>query len=161
MQNNLAELEHVIHLTKWIEQVSEPLPVLGGYATCPFAKHAQKSQISIEKLNLADIVPPTNLAFEVIIYVVEDGVDPTTLDAHVDKLNSTFKELVFLADHPQQTLASGVPVHSSNGNYVLILCQPKAKLRKARESLVKTRYYSFWNPEYLKKIMGDDYGLLD
>jgi hypothetical protein len=158
MQNNP---DYVVYMNEWIERVSEPLSDLGGYATCPFAKQAQKSQISIEKRNLADIVPPTDINFEVVMYIVEDTIDPATLDAHVEQLNSTFKELVFLADHPHQTFDTGVSRYSSNGKYTVILCQPKDKLRKARESLAKTRYYSFWNPEYLKKIMGDDYGLLD
>lgn len=153
--------DYVVHMNEWIERVSEPMSDLGGYATCPFAKQAQKSQISIEKRNLADIVPPTDTNFEVVMYIVEDTIDPATLDTHVEQLNSTFKDLVFLADHPQQTLDTGVSRYSSNGKYIVILCQPKDKLRKARESMAKTRYYSFWNPEYLKKIMGDDYGLLD
>jgi hypothetical protein len=161
MQNSLAELEHVIYLNKWIERVAEPLPDLGGYATCPFAKQAQKNQILIEKINVEGIVPPTDLNFEIVIYVIEDNIDSTTLDMYVEKFNSTFKDLVFLADHPNQIIETGTNAYSSNGKYVLILCQPKDKLRKARETLTKTRYYSFWNPEYLKKIMGDDYGLLD
>jgi len=161
MQNNLAELEYVIYLNKWIEQIAEPLSDLGGYATCPFAKQAQKNQILIEKTNISDIIPPRDLNFEIVIYVVEDTLDPATLDEHVEKFNSIFNDLVFLADHPGQTLDTGVSAHSSNGKYVLVLCQPKDKLRKARETVIKTRYYSFWNPEYLKKIMGDDYVLLD
>jgi hypothetical protein len=161
MQNSLAELEHIIYLNEWIERVAEPLPNLGGYATCPFAKQAQKNQILIEKISVRDITPPVDLNFEIVIYVVEDSIDSASLDTYVENFNSTFKDLVFLADHPNQTLETGVTAHSSNGKYVLILCQPKDKLRKARETLAKTRYYSFWNPEYLKKIMGDDYGLLD
>jgi hypothetical protein len=161
MQNNLADLEHVIHLNKWIEQVIEPLPELKGYATCPFAKQAQKNQILIEKINLVDIIPPRDLNFEIIIYVVEDSITPDQLDQSAAELNSTHKDLIFLPDHPDHVLDTGTKAHSSNGKYNLILCQPKTKLRKARETLAKTQYYSLWNPDYLKKIMGDDYGLLD
>lgn len=161
MQNNLADLEHVIYLNKWIEQVAEPLSNLGGYATCPFAKQAQKNQVLIEKINIADIIPPTDLTFEIIIYVVEDTVDPQSLYNHAQIFNSKYNELIFLADHPKDTIETGVDGYSSNGKYNLLLCQPKDKLIKARETLIKTRYYSFWNPEYLKRIMGDDYGLLD
>ena len=76
-------------------------------------------------------------------------------------LNLKYNDLVFLPDHPGHTLDTGVKAYSSNGRYNLILCQPKTKLRKARETLTKTKYYSLWNADYLKKIMGDDYGLLD
>lgn len=158
MQNNL---DYVVHLNSWIEQVAEPLPNLDGYATCPFAKQAQRNQVSIEKINIADIVPPADLNFEVIIYVVEDTIDPHSLYEQSQTFNSKYSELVFLADHPKDTTETGVDGYSSNGKYNLLLCQPKDKLRKARETLTKTRYYSFWNPEYLKKIMGDDYDLLD
>jgi hypothetical protein len=161
MQNNLADLEHVIHLNKWIEQIIEPLPDLEGYATCPFAKQAQKNQILIEKINLVDIIPPTDINFEIIIYVVEDNINPDQLDQSAAELNLKYNDLVFLPDHPGHTLDAGVKAYSSNGRYNLILCQPKIKLRKARETLTKTKYYSLWNADYLKKIMGDDYGLLD
>ena len=158
MQNNS---DYVVHINNWIEQVSEPLPGLGGYATCPFAKQAQRNQVSIEKISVADIIPPADLNFEIIIYVVEDTLDPQELYTHAQEFNSKYSELIFLADHPKDPVPTGVNTHSSNGQYNLLLCQPKDKLRKARESLTRTQYYSFWNPEYLKKIMGVDYVLLD
>lgn len=161
MQNNSTELDYVSYLNKWVEKVAEPSSNLGGYATCPFAKQAQKNQILIEKINVLDIIPPKNIIFEIIIYVVEDNIDHQALYDYAQVLNFKHKELVFLADHPNDPIKTGTDTYSSNGKYNLLICQPKDKLRIARESLSKTQYYSFWNPEYLKKIMGEDYNLLD
>lgn len=36
---------------------------------------------------------------------------------------------------------------------ILILCQPKAKLEAARAKLKNTKYYSYWEKEYLKEIL--------
>lgn len=33
------------------------------------------------------------------------------------------------------------------------VCQPKAKLEAARAKLKNTKYYSYWEKEYLKEIL--------
>jgi len=48
-------------------------------------------------------------------------------------------------------------VQTNNGKYNLILGQPKEKLKKFREQLAKTTYYTHWDKEYLKEILGNDY----
>lgn len=157
-----TDTDYITYLTNWIDLVATPLPELNGMATCPFAKQAKRNQVLIEKINMLDIAPPTTDDFEVIMYVVEDSIDPETLLAQANLLNSQYPNLVFLADHPLDPIDTGVATaHSSNGKYNLLLCQPKVKLTEARKKLVKSSYYSFWNPEYLKRIMGEDYGLLD
>ena len=52
-------------------------------------------------------------------------------------------------------------IKTNNGKYNLILAQPNEKLRKFREKLAKTEYYSLWDTEYLKEILEDDYDLID
>jgi hypothetical protein len=51
-------------------------------------------------------------------------------------------------------------IQSNNGKYNLILAQPREKLRKFREKLAKTPYYTHWSDEYLREILGDDYDLV-
>jgi hypothetical protein len=43
-------------------------------------------------------------------------------------------------------------LYTGNGEYPVILVQPKNKLLEARSSLEKTNYYSYWSEEYKKEI---------
>ena len=51
-------------------------------------------------------------------------------------------------------------IQSNNGLLNLILAQPKAKLRKFREILGNTKYYDYWDDDYMREILGDDYDLV-
>ena len=77
-----------------------------------------------------------------------------------DFLNVSFPKFVFLPDHrDKNTNIQGVS--TNNGQFNLILCQTRKKLIKARKQLNKTNYYSYWDIDYLKEILGSDYGNLD
>ena len=148
------------HILDWIEKVKEPLISLNGMSTCPFAKLIKQAPDIIET-HISAITPPDHEDFDIVIYVITNKISTKELDQYTKFYNKFFPRLIFLPDHPDSDIISGNESYSSNGKYTLLLCQPKEKLRHAREKLVKSDYYSHWNDEYLQKIMGDDHGLLD
>ena len=75
------------------------------------------------------------------------------LSEHCERLAELYPDMIFLPDSTRETFINGV--QTNNGKYNLILCQSKKKLLDARRQLAKTDYYTFWDPEYLREIVGD------
>lgn len=144
-------------LKEWISAIAVPQEDLGGMAICPFASLAARfSMIRVE----GEIVPPTDLDFDVVIYLLPETVSLESMVELCDNLNKTYDSLVFLPDHKDRnTHINGV--QTNNGKHNIILCQPKDKLRSARKALMKTKYYTYWSEDYLREIFGEDYGNLD
>ena len=135
-------------------RISIPQDQLGGWAVCPYALAALE-QIQIVQTDLHLIRPPTE-DFEVCVFVVDAAVTEDQLRTQCVVLNQQYPEMIFLPDHQDRaTNTNGVA--TNNGKHNVILCQPKIKLQQARYKLMKTNYYSFWNKEYLKEILDDDY----
>ena len=144
------------HIEQWIEHLSNPQAALGGLAICPFAKQS-KYQIIETKDNFIDI-PQED--FELIMFKLDKEISIEKLYRLCDFLNVSFPKFVFLPDHrDKNTNIQGVS--TNNGQFNLILCQTREKLIKARKQLNKTNYYSYWDIDYLKEILGSDYGNLD
>lgn len=141
-------------IQKWIESVSEVRPDLGGFAICPFAK---ASKYKIIQCKSSEIVPEDG--YDVIIFVVEDKLTLNEVLKWVEIYNNRYTDWKFFEDCASyDTFINGI--QTNNGKYNLILAQPKQKLRKFREILAKTNYYDYWNNEYLKEILEDDYDIL-
>lgn len=139
----------------WIDSVSELRPDLGGFAICPFAK---KSSYKIISCKSTDIVPEFN--YDVLIFVVEDHLSLNEILEWVDFYNQKYPNFKFFEDCASyDTFINGIP--TNNGKYNLILAQLKAKLKKFREILAKTNYYDYWDNDYLKSILEDDYNILE
>ena len=137
------------HIDRWIENLSEPNPQLGNMPICPFAANVAYQLIHTE---LAELTLP-DYDFNLVMYVLPDTVSQPEIFAHCDSLNLTYPHLIFLPDHSQRyTHINGV--QTNNGRLNLILCQPKDKLIKARQSLKLSGYYSYWSKDYLKEITG-------
>jgi hypothetical protein len=142
-------------ILEWIENVSEIRPELGGFAICPFAK---KSKYKIVDCSVNDISPDDG--YDVIIFSVEMDLTLDQINDWVSIYNNKYPEWKFFEDcAAYDTFISGIK--SNNGKYNLILGQPKAKLRKFREILAKTNYYDYWNNDYLKEILEDDFDILE
>lgn len=138
-------------LIEWIEKVSEVRPDLGGFAICPFAK---SSKYKIIECNASDIKPEDE--YDVLIFVVEMTLTLNEINEYVTLYNQKYSEWKFFEDCASyDTYINGI--QTNNGKYNLILGQPKAKLRKYREILSKTNYYDYWNNDYLKQILEDDF----
>lgn len=144
-------------LYDWFKRIQVPHSEIGGFAVCPFSKQVQ--YLELVETKLADIFPPDPSEVNKIkVYLVEDEVTPEELDAACAELSDY--RLIFLGDHKDRdTFISGV--QTNNGHYNFVLCQPVGELNDARRKLVKTQYYTYWDKDYLKEIMGDDYVLLD
>ena len=144
-------------LYEWFKRIQVPHTELGGFSICPYSK--QVRNIELIETKLADIFPPDpNSVNKILVYLVEDSVTPEELDKACEELSDY--RLIFLGDHKDRdTFINGV--QTNNGHYNFVLCQPTGELNDARRRLVKTKYYTFWDKDYLKEIMGDDYGLLD
>ena len=134
-------------ITDWIERLAKPREELGGMSVCPFAKN---SDYSIVETDGSDINPPP-WDFELIIYKLPNEYSINELAELAAEYNDIFPEMIFLPDHKdRETFINGVA--TNNGKYNLILCQWRDNLNKARSKLEHTKYYSFWDQNYLEEI---------
>ena len=101
-----------------------------------------------------------NSDFDVIIHIVEDDIDADFLYEAVDDYNLIYPEYKFIADHGKtKTYIQGI--QTSNGKYNLVLCQPRKELTEARKKLAKSNYYDYWDKNYLKEVLEDDYEIIN
>jgi len=146
--------EKELYILNWIREVSKIRPELNGFAICPFAA---KSKFKIIECPAEEIYPIEG--YQVIIYIVEDYLDLSTIQFWVDFHNKKHEKWKFFEDcGSYDTYIKGIK--TNNGKYNLILGQPTDKLRKFRENLAKTSYYDMWDDEYLKEILEDDYDII-
>ena len=144
--------KYILH---WVKQLSKLRPEIGNFSICPYASGAN-FQIIEEKLY--KITP--NSEYDVIIYVVEDDISADFLYDAVDDYNRNYPEYRFIADHGKtKTYIQGI--QTGNGKYNLVLCQPRKELTEARKKLAKTTYYDYWNKNYLKEVLEDDYKVVE
>jgi len=143
------EVKVVEDLKKWIEYVSQARTELGGFSICPFA---EKANYKIIFCNVNLIQPEDN--YDVIIYVIQEE-NLEVINEWVKKYNQKYSDWLFFEDCASYDTYLN-EVQTNNGKYNLILGQPKNKLRKFREILKKTKYYSFWSKEYYDEIMSSD-----
>ena len=149
---NDKKSRYILH---WIRQLSKIRPELGNFAICPYASNANYTIVD-EKLS--QIVP--NNDFNVIIYVVEDNMSAEFLYDAVDDYNRNYPDYKFIADHGKtKTYIQGI--QTSNGKYNLVLCQPRKELTDARKKLAKTDYYDYWDKNYLKEVLEEDYKVVE
>ena len=142
------------YILHWIGQLSKIRPELGNFAICPYAS---KANFAIVDEKLSQIMP--NDEFDVIIYVVEDDIDANLLYDAVYDYNRNYPNYKFIADHGKtKTYIQGI--QTNNGKYNLVLCQPRKDLTEARKKLAKTNYYDYWDENYLKEVLEDDYGII-
>lgn len=137
-----------MHIKDWISRISKPNKELGGLPVCPFASGAPYQLIQTD----GNIVPPVD-DFEVIIYRLPDVFTQDEVCSIADQHNKLYPKLVFLPD-PKDRHTEINGVQTSNGNANVILCQPREKLETARKKLVTTKYYDYWDKEYLEEILG-------
>ena len=143
--------KYILH---WIRKISQIRPELGNFSICPYASGAN---FSIQEQKLSQIVP--NSDFDVIINIVEDEIDANFLYDAVDDYNRNYPDYKFIADHGKtKTYIQGI--QTNNGKYNLVLCQPRKDLTEARKKLAKTNYYDYWDKNYLKEVLEDDYGII-
>ena len=149
---NERKSRYILH---WIGQLSKIRPELGNFAICPYAS---KANYKIVEEKLSQIVP--NPDYDVIIYIVEDNMSAQFLYDAVDDYNRNYPDYKFIADHGKtKTYIQGI--QTSNGFFNLVLCQPRKELTEARKKLAKTNYYDYWNKDYLKEVLEEDYKVVE
>ena len=152
---HLMKDEKSKYILNWIREISKIRPELGNFAICPYASGAN---FSIQEQKLHQIVP--NSDFDVIIHIVEEDIDSNSLYNAVDDYNQNYPDYKFIADHGKtKTYIQGI--QTNNGKYNLVLCQSRNELTEAREKLTKTNYYDYWDKNYLKEVLEDDYGIIN
>ena len=142
------------HIKSWIRKVSKKRPELGNFSVCPFAS---KSKTYIKECSASDIVPVPG--YDVAIFIVEKDLNLEDILKWVSFYNDRHQDYKFFEDTAERnTYINGV--QTNNGRYNLILCQPKEKLSKFRQKLLETDYYKYWDDDYLREILQEDYNLL-
>jgi len=142
------------YVREWIRRVSILHPELGGFAVCPYASNAK---FKIVECNIDDIEPIEG--YDVVIFIVEDYHSVEDILDWVESYNKIFEDWEFFEDCAEKISFVG-EIQSNNGLYNLILAQPKTKLQQFREILGKTKYYDYWDDDYMREILGDDYDLV-
>tara|TARA_R110000868_G_scaffold120602_8_gene320273 strand:+ start:59 stop:535 length:477 start_codon:yes stop_codon:yes gene_type:complete len=153
----LATHEQQNHLLIWIKRLVMPYEELGGNRVCPYAHLAKMRAVNVQIRDLKEL---PDIKCDVLILICSEQKlshnNPLThneLKEHCARLAEQYPDMIFLPDSEKETHINGV--QTNNGKYKLILCQSKQKLLGARTQLAKTDYYTFWEPEYLKEIVGD------
>ena len=138
-------------IAQWLERITTKNSSLGGHKICPFAR--MPKVVTVKKLSVSDFV---NLDDEITVYIESDiRSSYQELENLCKKLKTLNTDYVFLPDHPHKpNYIQG----QETGNKFLpcIIVQTKAELDDAREALLKTDYYSYWDQEYLKEIRSFD-----
>lgn len=143
--------EKEAYIQEWAKSVAKERQELGGLSVCPYAL---KSKTKIVECPIDDIVPESG--YDVIVFIVDDFWNLTQVKKWVEIYNEKFPYYAFFEDCASQpTFINGI--QTNNQKYNLILCQSKKKLSSIRKKLAKTEYYTYWNEDYLKQILGDDY----
>lgn len=142
------------YIRRWIRDLSKIRPELGNFSLCPFAA---KSNFLIVEQKLDEIVPSPD--YDVVINIVEDYHDSDYLYNAVDEYNLKYEDYKFIADHGKTNTFIN-KIQSNNGKYNLVLVQPRKDLTEARINLAKTSYYDYWDENYLKEVLEEDYDLI-
>lgn len=138
-------------IKKWLSRISKKHTDLGGHRICPFAR--MPKIVSVEKLNLELFKELTD---KITIYM------ETSVRSSYDELNDLCRQLkelnptfVFLPDHPHKK--NYINGHETgNGVLPCIIVQTKDELDTARDELLKTDYYKYWDKNYLDEIRSFD-----
>ena len=121
--------------------------MLEGLAVCPFAVKAGYELVITDGV---DINPRPDV--ELTVYVLPEYYSQEALIKLATEYNNKIPEMIFLPDHKDRyTEINGV--QTSNGKHNLILCQTRTDLYEARTKLKNTKYYSFWDKQYLEEIL--------
>jgi hypothetical protein len=142
------------HIFNWIKEVSQVRPELKGFAICPFASNAKYKIVECS----AEEIQPIE-GYQVIIYIIEDYFDLSTVQFWVNFYNKKHESWKFFEDCGTYNTYIQ-EIRTNNGKYNLILAQPIQKLRQFREKLAKTGYYDLWDKDYLKEILENDYDII-
>ena len=142
------ELANNQNIKNWIARISCPNTSLGGMPVCPFANN---SELTIVETDGSDINPPP-WDFDLIVYNLPDHYTVEELSDLAKEYNKIHPDMVFLPDHKdRKTFINGV--QTNNGVNNLILCQRRDNLENARSKLKNTKYYTYWDADYLKEIL--------
>ena len=142
------------YILNWIKEVSVIRPELKNFAVCPFAA---KSKFKIIECSIEELYVDSD--YDVLIFIVEDYLDLSSIQTWVKHYNSLYSEWKFFEDCGSYDTFIN-EIQTNNGKYNLILAQPYEKLRWYRQQLSKTGYYDLWDDEYLKEILESDYDLV-
>jgi hypothetical protein len=143
-------------LDEWIQRIQQSHPDLNGYSICPFAK---ANTYKIIKCSINDI-KPLDEEFGVVIFIIENHIDLNYAHQKIVELNQKYPKYKFFDDfRDEDSFINGV--QTNNGKYNLILYQNSEFLLKMRKILSKTDYYSLWDENYLKKILENDFYLIE
>jgi hypothetical protein len=143
------------YILNWIEDISKKHPDLNGFSICPFSK---KYSFKIVKCSINDINPLPE-EYGVVIFVVEDDLSIDYIQEKVKEFNNTYQKYTFFED--LRDYSSYINSYQTNNQkYNLILYQDREFLTNLRKKLALTSYYDSWDDDYLQKILGDDYKIV-
>ena len=150
------------YIGDWIiNDLSNPIAALGGFAKCPYAKKAylENKVVFVEEYSDIQETISTltsvwdNDKTEVAIIRLHD-VDEKQISELVDQLNERYMpdDFIFLDDHVNN-IEQMNDVVFNNGRYNVLFMQRKKKLAAATRRLEKTGYYNKWTKQYYDEVV--------
>lgn len=150
------------YIGDWIiNDLSNPVAALGGFAKCPYAKKAylENKVVFVEEYSDIQETVSTltsdwdNDKTEVAIIRLHD-VDEKQISELVDQLNERYMpdDFIFLDDHVNN-IEQMNDVVFNNGRYNVLFMQRKKKLAAATRRLEKTGYYNKWTKQYYDEVV--------
>ena len=89
-------------------------------------------------------------------FVLPDRLSLSEILSIVNECNEKYQEWEFFEDCASYNTYIN-EIQTNNQKYNLILAQPRKKLKELRMRLARTDYYKYWDDEYLKEILQEDY----
>lgn len=146
----MDEIEN--HIKDWIRKVSKHRPELGGFSICPYALN---SKFNINICNDVNDIKPID-GCDIVFFVLPDRLSLSEILSIVNECNEKYQEWEFFEDCASYNTYIN-EIQTNNQKYNLILAQPRKKLKELRMRLARTDYYKYWDDEYLKEILQEDY----
>ena len=147
------------NLIEWVKRISEKKSELGGFSICPFAKKALEdkkvfwSYIECEPIAYISRYMESMIEeYEIVLfYNTNKNLSNNECLNIIHTLNQKFSDIIFLKDHPDDP-GYIKNIYTGNGEYPVILAQPRKNLEEARDKLSKSKYYDYWSEEYKNEI---------
>ncbi|MGE0549988.1 MAG: hypothetical protein AB7O24_14780 [Kofleriaceae bacterium] len=144
--------------------LSVPSRALGGFAPCPFAKHALKAtRIDIKRIEgtalertLHELADSWSDEVELLFLAADPReIDPVTVEGIIEEANLRLiqRDLIAMDDHPEAVPTLG-RVRTTNATYLLVFVQRLSKLEAASSQLKELGYYAQWSHEEMELVPG-------
>ena len=148
-------------IERWMATFVEvPLPALGGWAPCPYARKARLDrdlEVRLGRNPFEDLIAVSygTLSRSVTIFVYDATLHPyDQFHQEIEYANANYlvpKDMIALEDHPADAeIVNGVSMNQ--GTYALALVQNLTDLNQKAQHMAQKGFYDAWPEDYLQTL---------